>query len=403
VSAPQDPPPTDAPPLAAFAWRHRLVRPVQGRTFAGVCGALARATNTDPVLWRVILVVLTFFGGIGLLAYLLGWLLLPADGDTAAPVEALGGRGWSRTSRGKTIFGLVVAALIFAGYVSKPWRATPLLAILVLGGVLLLLLRDQGRFRAPAGTRPTPPPGAPGAGGPAPYTPPPAYAPYGPFVATPPRPVPVWTPPPPRPPRPHSRLGLVILSLATLVLGGLVVTDLLGYAVTPLAYFGAPLAVIALGLLIGTWFGRARWLIPFGIVLTLALSGGYAAAHTGGWTHWKAGTAEWTPTSVSDIQDRYTQDFGDGKLDLSDVDFNGANVDVTVVVNAGTLEITLPPNVDATVVAKIDAGNADVLGQNWSGLGQDTRTVTDLGGDGVGGGRLHVTATVHAGTLEVHR
>ena len=41
---------------------------------AGVCGAFGRATNTDPVLWRVVLVVLTIFGGIGVLAYLVGWL-----------------------------------------------------------------------------------------------------------------------------------------------------------------------------------------------------------------------------------------------------------------------------------------------------------------------------------------
>ena len=77
------------PPLTAFAWRNGLVRPVNGRLISGVSGALGRATNTDPVLWRVVLAVLTLFGGLGVLIYVLGWILLPAEGDTAAPIEAL--------------------------------------------------------------------------------------------------------------------------------------------------------------------------------------------------------------------------------------------------------------------------------------------------------------------------
>jgi hypothetical protein len=43
--------------------RDQADRPTRGRYIAGVCGALGRATNTDPVLWRVVLAVLGFFGG----------------------------------------------------------------------------------------------------------------------------------------------------------------------------------------------------------------------------------------------------------------------------------------------------------------------------------------------------
>jgi phage shock protein PspC (stress-responsive transcriptional regulator) len=364
--------------------------------FAGVSGALARATNTDPVLWRVVLVVLTLFGGTGLLAYLIGWLLLPADGDTATPVEALGGHGWSRTSRGWTIVGIVVVALQLAGSISAPWRATPLIAVLVIGGVLLLLLRDQSHRRSGgAGTTAPPSPGPVGA--PAPF------APHGPFVSPAQQPVPVWSAPPPRPRRPRSRLGLFTLSLAALVLGALVALDVLGYSVPPLAYFAAPLAVFGLGLLVGTWFGRAYWLIPFGLALCLAIGGGYTATHIGHWQRWQAGNVEWTPATVADVQEHYVHNVGNTQLDLSKVDFTGRDVYVTVELGAGTLQVTLPPDVDATVVATVDVGNADVLNQHWDGIGEDTRTVTDLGPDGPGGGQLHLTATVHTGTLEVHR
>jgi hypothetical protein len=97
------------------------------------------------VLWRVVLAVLAIFGGIGALIYLIAWLLLPADGDTASPIEALAGRGQSRTSTVRTIVGTVILVLFLAGYVSEPFRAAPLLAILLLGGVLLLLLCATGR------------------------------------------------------------------------------------------------------------------------------------------------------------------------------------------------------------------------------------------------------------------
>ena len=72
-------------------------------------------------------------------------------------------------------------------------------------------------------------------------------------------------------------------------------------------------------------------------------------------------------------------------------------------VNLGNLRITLPQNVDVVVVANVDVGNADVLGENWNGLGLDQRTVTDNGPDGVGGGKLHIDASVSAGNLEVRR
>ncbi len=114
----QGPPPGSGAPFGApppggqfppgFLARYGLVRPVEGRYFAGVCASIGRATNTDPVLWRVLFAVLTLFGGVGLLAYLIGWLLIPADGDTASPIEAVLGRGVSRTSAPVAVIGAVV-------------------------------------------------------------------------------------------------------------------------------------------------------------------------------------------------------------------------------------------------------------------------------------------------------
>src|SRR6266540_4210113 len=59
-AAPPPPPggfPPPPPGTAGWATRYGLVRARQGRMLAGVCAAIGRATNTDPVLWRVLFAV----------------------------------------------------------------------------------------------------------------------------------------------------------------------------------------------------------------------------------------------------------------------------------------------------------------------------------------------------------
>src|SRR3954451_4776081 len=66
------------------------------RVIAGVAGGLGRYFNIDPVVVRIAFIVLSFFGGAGLLAYFLAWLLVPSDDsgkeafDAAALVRRLG-------------------------------------------------------------------------------------------------------------------------------------------------------------------------------------------------------------------------------------------------------------------------------------------------------------------------
>jgi phage shock protein PspC (stress-responsive transcriptional regulator) len=133
-------PPPPPPGTSGFATRYGLVRPVHNRYIAGVCGAFARATNTDPVLWRVALPVLTVLGGFGILVYILGWLFIPAEGDSASPIESLIRRGRSSTSKWVTIVLGVIAALWIVATFSTGvgWKivvaAAIVAALVVLGG-----------------------------------------------------------------------------------------------------------------------------------------------------------------------------------------------------------------------------------------------------------------------------
>jgi phage shock protein PspC (stress-responsive transcriptional regulator) len=58
-----------------------LVRPFQDRMLAGVAAGAARYLGVDVTLVRIAFVVLTFFGGAGVAAYLAGWLLIPEEGS----------------------------------------------------------------------------------------------------------------------------------------------------------------------------------------------------------------------------------------------------------------------------------------------------------------------------------
>jgi phage shock protein PspC (stress-responsive transcriptional regulator) len=65
----------------------RLERKVNGRWVAGVCAGLAAYTGLDASLIRVIFAVLTFFGGLGPIGYVLGWALIPEEGDSVSIAE----------------------------------------------------------------------------------------------------------------------------------------------------------------------------------------------------------------------------------------------------------------------------------------------------------------------------
>jgi hypothetical protein len=55
-----------------------------------------------------------------------------------------------------------------------------------------------------------------------------------------------------------------------------------------------------------------------------------------------------------------------------------------------------------TAKASLGIGQVDLFGQGQGGLSSDV-TVTDLGGDGVGGGTLDLTLDAGVGHLEVRR
>lgn len=89
-------------------------RNTDDRWLAGVCSGIADRLGIDPLIVRGALIVLLFVGGIGGLAYLIAWALLPDQNGRILAEAALHGDGWG-------IALLVVIGIALISNISDRW------------------------------------------------------------------------------------------------------------------------------------------------------------------------------------------------------------------------------------------------------------------------------------------
>jgi phage shock protein C len=106
----------------------RLYRSRKNRVIAGVCGGIAEYLDVDPVLIRIIAVVLLFVGGGSLIAYIIGMIIIPDESKIfspavetppnpdvpPAPPPPSAGLAGSSAHTGSLIVGVVLILLGFA-------------------------------------------------------------------------------------------------------------------------------------------------------------------------------------------------------------------------------------------------------------------------------------------------
>jgi len=59
--------------------KKRLHRSRTEKMIAGVCGGLAEYLDVDPTLVRVVWVFVSLLAGVGVLLYLIMWVIMPLD------------------------------------------------------------------------------------------------------------------------------------------------------------------------------------------------------------------------------------------------------------------------------------------------------------------------------------
>src|SRR4051794_1752773 len=83
-------------PMEPVTSTRRLVRRRDDRLIAGVCSGIADHLGIDPILVRIGTVVLSAFGGVGLVAYGAAWLFVPEENEaTSIGERAIHERRWA--------------------------------------------------------------------------------------------------------------------------------------------------------------------------------------------------------------------------------------------------------------------------------------------------------------------
>jgi phage shock protein PspC (stress-responsive transcriptional regulator) len=406
------PPPGYAGPPPSPRAGRRLVRRTDQRIIAGVAGGIADYLGLEPWLVRIAFVVLVPFGGFGALAYLIAWLLVPpagTDQSLAAGVlrrPPTGFRGYLGVAL------ILLAVVILASAFSEPqviWAVA-----LIAFGIFLFRQDDP---EPPAG----PPPGGGGGTDPPaatatlPAVPPASTAePLGqPPASTsststasmsvsgtsaasaaaaepttlPPPDLPVWSPPPPPPdraaawgappprrPRRRPFLGPLTFAAALIATGVALALDNLNVLDLSVGQLLAVfLTVLGLGLLVGTWWGRAWGLIPVGLLAVPVV----ALAALAGNVPVEGGVAErlYQPTTPAQVRSSYRLAGGEMILDLSKVKFAAGAPPVQASVAGGRLLVVLPDEVAAEVRGRVGVGSLDLLGHEDAGSQVDSTIV----------------------------
>ncbi len=325
------------------------------RILAGVCAGAAKYLRVDPVVVRVVIAVLTFVGLAGLILYIAAWFFLPSeDADRSIAAD------WFNLDRNEEqvrIVGLavagVLAVLAIVGDNSWNWWGVPW--ILVPLGILYWLFVVRPRRRKldrDHGT--TPPDGGVAA---ARVT---AELPHTGTAAEPQRPL--TEPQTGRSPGSPSLTALT-LSLAAI---GVAVTVLVGQANGGTAwttYVAVALGVVAVGLVVGTVFGRPGPLIPIGIVLVVVLGIGSLIPDAA------IGERAVAPARAADVVGTYEHGMGKLQLDLSDVADAAQLTGSTVSVDNGMGEIVVivPADLNVAVEATLWAGEIKAFERKVSG------------------------------------
>ncbi|MGV8977021.1 MAG: PspC domain-containing protein [Cellulomonas sp.] len=428
------PPPHGTDGFFAAVRRTGLFRS-DDRWVGGVAGGLAQRFGIDPLLVRAIFAVSFLLGGLGLVAYGVGWALLPEQRDGRVHLE--------ETIRGRfdvALLGAIALVIIGLSRGDHWWwgigGAAWIGGVVWLAGiiaVIVLIANSSSRRRAAGSHPPThygpyptpgmppvppPPPGAGATGGPGGYVPPtsspapsapyasPApyaaassyagtpYGSYGPAAVPVATALPLATSLPRKAPRRGPGAGAlgVVIALTFLSLASLLLADRQGYYDGPVWLTTAGIAIVLLGLaiMVSGLRGRTSGVLGFFAIVTILVAGPLAFGQSNDW-HWNGHFAHTVRDSVVVMTTRdeaslgYSVGAGDTTVDLRQIPLTTESLDVPVHVGVGSLIVLVPSRTPVT--ADVQVGVGDIT---WDIGG------TQSSSSGIGNGPRHFASTAAA-------
>ena len=292
-TSPQAPPP------------RRLTRSNDDRLIGGVAGGLGRHLDIDPLAIRITFVILSFAGGLGLLAYLICLAFIPAEGT---PPEE------QRWSAARTV-GAVLIAIAALVVLAPSWTWGPAIPLLTIAGVIVYLLLRVVREE----------------GGP----------PLGRMAA-------------------KVAIGIVLLALSAGAFAAAAAGSALGGGVV----VAGLIIACGVGLIGGAFRGGARWLIAPALLLALPL-GAVAATDLDIRGTW--GDRTFTPTSIADVEQGYDMGVGSMRVDLRNVDVPAGTTVMPLELGIGEIQVIADRDVCLTTDADVSLGAVDSNGDSQGG------------------------------------
>ncbi len=382
-----------------------LLRPREGRVLAGISQGLANRFEVPAWLPRLIFVITAFFGGLGVAMYLAGWALIRAEDETESPAE----RFFSGASSSRAWIGvgfIFIAALILLDNFTFFSGGVVFAAGLLIVGVLLYLGQiplgsGSGGTQSKEGVQQmtttdttieeavaTETGDSPAGGSTAAPPPPP-----------PPAPTPPLLPPRAAKPKERSILGRLTVGVTLLALGVLAVLDnieAVNIDAEPRHYLALAVTVVGLGLVVGSIWGRARWLILASVILVPTLL--FSPVFEYDWNS-ETFDASHHPTSFEEVDSNYSIDVGNLQIDLTDLPWNGQEIQLKASVDAGNLEIWIPSDVGIIGEASTDVGRVGTRGRESAGIGNPSLRFDSEGSSGT----VIIDLHVDLGNIQINR
>jgi hypothetical protein len=199
------------------------------------------------------------------------------------------------------------------------------------------------------------------------------------------------------------RIGADVVLVTTLIALG--IADATGGLRIPV-YLWVTGGIVLATLLLGAVLRRTPWSLAF--LLIPVIIGLIGLGNTSASLHDGMGQREWAPSGPGALKSDYRLAFGQGVLDLRQIDPLTVARDVDVTMAAGQVKVILPNDLNATVHVDVRAGNLQVDrdrfngGPGWQANGFSfNRTVTPPGA--ATGAPLTINVHLADGNVTVER
>ncbi|GAA1882816.1 PspC domain-containing protein [Streptantibioticus ferralitis] len=377
-----DDPRDEAPDALGRGLRKGLTRSRRQKVIGGVCGGLGRYFRMDPVIFRVVFTVLALTGGVGLIAYGIGWLLIPTQGEDETELHRLLSGRIEGTALTALLFALVGSGLFLSTMDNGDSQAFSICLVAALVGAVYWSTRrratlaragaDGEAFAAASGQVSDAPPAA---------QPPPAQTPswwresrayaagatgylwgpddgdHGGYEK--------WSAPSakgasraPGERRERSGFGLGAFCLAALAATAGTALSWRHHPLGTIMEIGlvSALGVFGLCLVIGAFRGHPGRGTIFWATLSCVLLVGAASLPKSVGTDWHR--ENWRPATAAQVRPSYQLGAGQGTLDLTGLNLKGGTTATSLDIGAGQLRVRVPE--DATVDVHANVGLGDI-------------------------------------------